>query len=590
MATKRTRPLRTLTIFLLVIAAMYGGMAALHAWTPKLGLDLRGGTTITLTAKNDDGSSRAPSAENLQLTRQIIERRVNALGVGETSVTTSGDRQIQVAVPNVQQDELVRLVGTTAKLGFRQVLTIYPNQVPQGQEQGQPQATGTPAATATASTTPAPSGATPSSTPAPSGATPSSTPSPTGHPRPLPGLPTVPPTAAPAVGNPSIKPTPRPTAPSGKQTSLAERLAYKPTAQDMAELASFQCDAPFPDVADQPLISCDTTKTMKYLLGPVLIDGKEVGGANAGQRQNDISWVVTLSFKDQGAKDFGQATAAVSRLPEASPQTMNSNMIAIVLDGKVISAPRINEPITGGNAEISGSFTQKSSMELANVLKFGALPVALETSSVDTVSATLGSDQLKAGIIAGVVGLLLVVAYALLYYRGLALVVSASLAVAGVMTWAVLTLLGQSLDLALNLPGIAGAIVAIGVTADSFIVYFERIRDEVREGRSLRTAIETGWRKARGTILMADGVSLLSALILFMLAIGAVKGFAFTLGVTTLIDLAIIFWFTKPMMTLLGRTKFFGAGHKFSGLEAEHMGVDHLNTGRATRRATTKEA
>jgi preprotein translocase subunit SecD len=207
------------------------------------------------------------------------------------------------------------------------------------------------------------------------------------------------------------------------------------------------------------------------------------------------------------------------------------------------------------------------------VLSYGALPLSFEVSSVENVSAKLGGDQLQAGILAGLIGLALVLAYSILYYRGLALVVSMSLVIAGVLTWALLVLLGQSLGLALNLPGIAGAIVAIGVTADSFIIYFERIRDEVRDGRSLRTAIETGWIRSRKTILAADSVSLLSALVLFVLAIGAVKGFAFTLGLTTMIDIAVVFFFTKPLMTLLGRTKFFGEGHRFSGFEKEHMGA-----------------
>ncbi len=175
-------------------------------------------------------------------------------------------------------------------------------------------------------------------------------------------------------------------------------------------------------------------------------------------------------------------------------------------------------------------------------------------------------------------------AYSILYYRGLALVVSLSLIVAGALTWALIVLLGQSLGFALNLPGIAGAIVAIGVTADSFIIYFERIRDEVRDGRSLRSAIETGWVRSRKTILAADSVSLLSALVLFVLAIGAVKGFAFTLGLTTLIDIAVVFFFTKPLMTLLGRTKFFGEGHRFSGFEKRAHG--HQHTAAAQQPAT----
>jgi preprotein translocase subunit SecD len=277
--------------------------------------------------------------------------------------------------------------------------------------------------------------------------------------------------------------------------------------------------------------------------------------------------VVNLEFNSQGAADFEEATGVLAT------RTSPMNSFAIVLDGQVISYPSVSNAIAGGRAEISGNFTQKTATELANVLKYGALPLAFEISSVDTVSPTLGSDQLQAGIIAGIIGLVLVTVFAFVYYRGLTVVVVASLALAAAQTWALMVLLGHSVGFALNLPGVAGAIVAIGVTADSFIIYFERIRDEVREGRPLRSAIETGWVKSRNTILVADGVSLLSAVVLFFLAIGGVKGFAFVLGLTTILDIMIVFFFTKPLVSLLGRTKFYGGGHPWSGFGAEHMGV-----------------
>ncbi len=235
-----------------------------------------------------------------------------------------------------------------------------------------------------------------------------------------------------------------------------------------------------------------------------------------------------------------------------------------------------------GSAQISGSMTQESANALANVLRYGALPLTFETSNIDTVSAKLGGDQLNAGILAGLIGLGLVVIYCIFYYRGLAFVVVASLGIAFALLYAFVVILGMGMGYALNLPGIAGAIVAIGVTADSFIIYFERIRDEAREGRSLRTAIETGWRRSIKTILIADSVSLLSAVVLWILAVGSVKGFAFTLGLTTLIDIAIVVCFTKPLMTLLGRTKFFGEGHRFSGFDAAHLGLHKALPGVAT--------
>ena len=257
----------------------------------------------------------------------------------------------------------------------------------------------------------------------------------------------------------------------------------------------------------------------------------------------------------------------------------------------MISAPSVSERIPGGQASISGgSINEETARSLAATLRYGALPVDLEISSVDTVSPTLGGNQITAGIVAGLIGLGLVVVYSLVYYRGLTVVVVGSLLAAAVVTYAVLVLLGSAVGFALNLPGIAGAIVAIGVTADSFVIYFERIRDEIREGHSLRHSIQSGWSKARGTILMADGVQLLSAVVLYFLAIGSVKGFAFTVGVTTAIDLLLVIFFTHPLMTLLGQTRFFGEGRKGSGLDPAHLGVscESLLGRRATTRRRTR--
>jgi len=527
---KHAHPLRTLLILGLVTVALYALMGISGSWSPKLGLDLRGGTTITLTAANTTGTGSV-DPESLELARGIIQQRVDSMGVGETEVTTSGENQIIVSVPNVQQDDLVKMVGTTAQLYFRKVYSA---------EAATGTVTPTPEETATAA---------PSAT-----VEPEATASPTANKRPLPELPTP-------------EPSPRPTAPSGETKTLDELLKWTPSDRDNTDFANFQCGDNFPDVTDQPLIACDETGTYKYLLGPVLINGSDVTRATAGIPQNSVSWEVELEFNSNGGDRFYTVTGHLNE--QTSPQ----NQFGIVLDGQVISAPSVTKgAIAGGRASISGSFTQESATSLANVLSYGALPLSFDVSSVDNVSAKLGGDQLRAGIIAGLIGLVLVLLYSLLYYRGLALVVSLSLVVAGLLTWAMIVLLGASMGFALNLPGIAGAIVAIGVTADSFIIYFERIRDEVRDGRSLRTAIETGWVRSRKTILAADSVSLLSAVVLFVVAIGAVKGFAFTLGLTTLIDIAVVFFFTKPMMTLLGHTKFFGQGHRFSGFEPEHLG------------------
>lgn len=537
----RSHPLRTLIVLFSVIAALFGIMALSNSWAPKLGLDLRGGTTITLTARNTTGQGGV-SAESLEQARTIIQQRVDAIGVGESEVATVGNSQITVSVPNVAPAQLQEMVGTTAQLYFRPVYAVAQAGPPTIVPSAQPSASGAPSAAPSAAPTE------PQVT-----ASPAASPTESVNRRPAPGLPTAP-------------PTPRPTAP-GKALTTDEALAWTPTEQDQADFQSFQCGDPFPDVPDQPLITCDRENTQKFLLYPAVLSGDQVTKAMAGVPQGQLNWTVNLTLNPEGGKIFNQVTGELAKKTE--PQ----NTFAIVLDSKVVTYPRLTAAIPNGEAQITGNFTQQSATDLANVLKYGSLPLAFDLSEVSNVSPTLGGEQLQAGIIAGLIGLALVIVYSVLYYRALAIVVVASLVLAATITYQLMVLLGQSVGFALNLPGIAGAIVAIGMTADSFIIYFERIRDEVRDGRSLRTAIETGWLGSRKTILIADAVSLLSAAVLFVLAIGSVKGFAFTLGLTTLIDIGIVFWFTKPLVTLLGRTKYFGEGRKFSGFDAEHLGA-----------------
>ncbi|MDR1238216.1 MAG: protein translocase subunit SecD [Propionibacteriaceae bacterium] len=554
----RPHPLRTLITFGAFILALYVIMAATGSWAPKLGLDLRGGTTITLTATNITGEGSI-NQDNLEVARNIIDQRVNGYGVTEAEVTTSGDRQIIVAAPNVQRDDLARLVGQTAQLYFRKVYAV--------QQNGDTTNPGT--ATVPEESIIPDDGTIPEEVVIPGEETPTPDESPaveptaTETPKAKSGPPLLPELPTPI-------PSPRPTAPGPVQQTTDELLKWTPAERDYSDFAAFVCGDSFPNVTDQPYIACDgdaQTSYYKYLLGPALISGQDLESANAAIPQNSVSWLVQLKFNDVGGTAFTAVTTALSAMTE--PQ----NQFGIVLDDKVISAPRVNEPISGGSAVIEGSFDQKSSTELANVLKYGALPLTFETSNIDDVSAKLGGDQLSAGIAAGLIGLALVVLYCIIYYRGLATVVVASLGIAGLLTYAFIVILGIGMGYALNLPGIAGAIVAIGITADSFIIYFERIRDEAREGRSLRTSIESGWIRSRKTILVADSVSLLSAVVLWILAVGSVRGFAFTLGLTTLIDIAIVFFFTKPLMSLLGKTKFFGEGRRFSGFEAEHLGM-----------------
>ena len=514
-ASRKPRPGLVLIAFLAAIAAMFGIMASAKTWTPKLGLDLQGGMTITLTATNSTVDS-----QSLELAKDIIQKRVDGLGIGEASVTTSGDRHIVVSAPNVQRDDLVDLIGSTAQLTFRPVLQV--------QQASQQPETG------------------------------------------VPGLPT---------------PTPEP-GEVGSQLTVAEVLAYTPTAEDTALFTNYKCGNKVADRLDQATVACDAAGTTKFLLGPVGIIGQRVVRASSGVPQGEVAHVVTLEFDSEGASVFSEMTTALVAKPTPT------NQFAVLLDGVVQSAPRIENPITNGQAQISGSFTAESAAELANILNFGALPLNFDPSQVETVSATLGGEQLRVGLIAGGIGLALVILYCLAYYRGLGLVVIGSLGVAALATYASMVILGEAMGFTLNLPAIAGAIVAIGVTADSFVIYFERIRDEIRDGRSLQSALTTGWQKARSTIVVADLVSIISAVVLFILAVGGVKGFAFALGLTTLIDLAVCFFFTKPLVLVLGRTKFFGQGHKLSGLDASHMGVtrDSLLGRRSRRTHLAKEA
>jgi preprotein translocase subunit SecD len=566
-ATTTGHPGRTLIVLAVLVAGLITLMAVSGTWIPKLGLDLRGGTTITLTARNTTGSGTV-DPNSLQLAKTIIQSRVDSLGVGESEVTTAGDNQIIVTVPNVQQDELVRLVGQTAVLRFRAVYAAEQVQPP-------PEPTAAPTSEPTPAPSEEPTAGTSESAQAPEpSAPPSSQPSGSGNNKPLPALPTAPPVPLDKACVPA----------DGQATPPDKALDWQPTEACQTAFAEFTCETKVTEIADQGLFACNQEKTEKYLLGPTLIEGNQLSTAVAGIPQNNVNWVVNLEFNSEGGAAFEQATREISQ--RSDPQ----NRFAIVLDGVSISAPSVNEAISGGRAEISGNFTQKSATELANVLKYGALPLAFDVSEVNNVSATLGGEQLRAGIIAGIIGLALVVGYCFWYYRGLGIVVVASLGIAAILTYASVVLLGSSVGFALNLPGIAGIIVAIGITADSFVIFFERIRDEVRDGRSLRTAVETGWRRARQTILIADTVSLLSALVLFVLAIGSVKGFAFTLGLTTLIDVVVVFLFTKPLMTLLARTKFFGGGHRLSGLDPEHLGVQVLPGSRSRRPVIARPA
>ncbi|GGF36170.1 hypothetical protein GCM10011519_07080 [Marmoricola endophyticus] len=615
MATKTPRAGRTLLIFAIVVAAMYVLIAATGSavageskWKPRLGLDLEGGTRITLTA-----AGGTPTQTQLNEARSIIDQRVNGSGVAESEVNTQGGRNIVVEIPGQNARSIVDSISRTAQLRFRLVAAASGAQGSQGQAT-------TPGASPSAGATPStsPSSAAPSAAPSavPSSAAPSSGAA-TPDPRPAPRLdapaaepsPSATPSASTgASGSPAASPSASPSsagrssdadAPRAQSVtptlSGAQKTAYEKAIDDplawqqspdqysQAAFAKFQCPpngsagSPIDDKPDAPLVSCDEDGN-KFLLSKTVIEGTKISSASYGTPQGGVGWEVRLSFKGDAVKTFATITQALAG---------NGRQFAAVLDNTVISSPGVNQPILNGDASISGSFSESEARSLSNSLKFGALPIRFDDPSVEQIGASLAGDQLTAGVVAGVVGLLLVMLYCLLYYRGLGTVVIASLIVAAAVTYAAVLLLAKTAGFTLTLPGIAGLIVAVGITADSFIVYFERIRDEMREGRSMRVAVELGWARARNTCLAADAVSLLAAVVLYIFTIGVVKGFAFALGVSTLIDLAVFFWFTKPAMTALAKRTFFNSGHRFSGLSYETLGVDGPPAARGTSARAT---
>ena len=574
MATKASRSGRRLIVFALLTAALYGGVALSGDWTPKLGLDLQGGTRITLEASTATGEAITP--EKLDEARGIIDQRVNGQGVAEAEVAVQGDRNIVVEIPGQNRKDLVDSVKQTAQLRFRLVAAVG-----QGRPSQQP----------SASPSAAPSGSPSGSPSAEPKASKKAKPPPPRRRRAAP---------SPVASSPWTRRRPRaprsrrrPPEPSaepspGDAAGVGQGRAGRPAAavdgqpgRGVAEEVrraspapeGKNAAAPVQDIKDQPLITCDADG-VKYLLSASMIQGTQLTKAEAGIPSQQVQWVVDLTFDKTARETFADVTRTI--VNATSPITGQQKQFAIVLDGQVISAPVVNGVIPNGQAQISGDFTQTEAQTLANSLKYGALPLTFTAPSVTEEGPTLAADQLSAGLWAGAIGLLLVIVYCMLYYRGLGIVVVASLAVAGVVTYAVVLAMSQAVNFTLTLPGIAGLIVAVGITADSFIVYFERIRDEMRDGRSMRVAVESGWVRARNTCLAADTVSLLAAVVLYIFAIGVVKGFAFALGISTVIDLLVFFMFTKPMVTWLAGFSFFNTGHKLSGLSAgDHRDRPH---------------
>ena len=523
-STGSVHPVRYLTVFAVLVAVLYalvfftGDKSA----TPKLGIDLQGGTRVTLTARTPDGSK--PTPDSLRQAQEIIETRVNGLGVSGSEVVIDGDNLV-ITVPGDDSAQ-ARSLGQTARLYVRPVQTSQAAAAPGTQA---PAAGETPAQAPAGTETPAPQN------------------------RPFPAQ------------DPSTSPAPAPTAEpaptdeSGTETAeaadeiaaaRATRQSTDPAVQQQA-MATLDCSVPDPlrgnDDPALPLVACSTDGQAVYLLEPAIIDGQEIADATSGYNSQQSRHEVSLTFKSEGSNTWATFTS----------QNIGKQA-AFTLDSKVVSAPVVQGATPAGSStSITGSFTADSAKELANTLKYGSLPLSFAASEAETVSATLGLASLQAGLIAGLVGLVLVLLYCLLYYRMLGVLTALSLVLSGVMVYAIMVLLGRYINFTLDLAGIAGLIIGIGMTADSFVVFFERIKDEMREGRSFRSAVPRGWARARRTILSGNAVSFIAAAVLYVLAVGQVRGFAFTLGLTTILDVVVVFLVTWPLVHLASKSPFW---------------------------------
>jgi preprotein translocase subunit SecD len=580
-----------------------------------LGLDLSSGTQVTLLAQTANG--KPPQTGEMQQAINVLNNRVNGTGNSGAQVEQQGSNQITVSVPGKAPQSVINLISTTAELRFRPVYLEQPYTPP-------------------TTTTPSKSSAKASGTATPSTGA-SSSPKPSSSPTPTPTS-----TATKAGTTAFIKPdagssaTPSASA-TAKATSTATAAATPtptPSASASAAAPSYYGDASEVNAATMKLfnqlkctpsdnpnnpssvndswkssvkystsgvqyndltsqtVSCDSSGT-KYVLGPAVFAGTDITNTTVDLLQNNDQYVVNLTLDGKAASAFGKLTQNQYTnyyTPYQSDSTnINDEVLAetaVVLDGDVQSAPVTTEPIETGQVQITGGgangFTQPQANQLANVLKYGALPLTFIRQQVNSISATLGHDSLVAGLAAGVIGLIVVIIYLFMYYRGLGIVSVSSLLLAGLLAYLAVVILSRFQNFTMELSGIAGLIVAIGITADSFIVFFERLRDEVREGKSLRPAVESGWKRARRTILVSDTVSFLAAVLLYHFATSDVQGFAYTLGLTTIIDVLVVFLFTKPLVTLLAGTKFFGSGHKWSGLDPVRLGSKNPWRGRRT--------
>ena len=540
-ARRRSRPARPLALIFVVLAAL-STLVIVKDWKPRQGLDLVGGTSVILTPEGE----QRPSSGALASAVEIIRRRVNGTGVTSAEVVTEGEN-VRVSLPNVGRAEALRIVGTTAELTFRPVTqTLNPGP-------------------ATASPAPAPT-ATPSGTPRPSG---SATPRPTASATATSNQRAIASALLPAQASPTPTPTPsRPATPSGTATPRPTASPASPAPDVAKALAEVDCADPVqraeiadtfgdPSMNTKEIVSCDVDGGAKYLLGPSEMGGQEIRNALAtiqtdGNGVSTGQWIIELTLKSAGK--WADLT-----------EKYTNQQLAIVLDGITQSAPTIQERIPSGVATISGDFNESSAKTLANVLKYGSLPVQFEQSQTQTISATLGERSLDGALLAGLLGLGAVLLYAIFYYRSLGLVTIVGMLIFAASNFLAIVILGQTIGFTLTLAGIAGLIVSVGISADSYVVFYERLRDELRSGRSVQAGVERGFSRAFMTILTADGVSFLAALILYVLSVGEVRGFAFTLGLATMIDVVVAWFYTRPTVTLLARTRMFREG-RFGGL------------------------
>ena len=585
MASHKRRPVRALVTLTVAIVAACAALAIGHFMKgvspyPDLALDLKGGTQLILTPTPTSEGQRQITEEDITQAISIIRNRIDASGVSESEISSLGSSNIMVSIPGTPSQEQLDLIRSSSQMNFRPVLRIGPAQgIVQNEQHAQadnPQSgaqSGEQSGSQSGEQSGAQSGE--ESTAGADEAAQSGVQSTALDEATARG-------AADANGDGVLSDTPATTPENASDLAwVTEQVTYDFLTLDCSAAADVKR---VEGAADKPYAACDESGQIKYILGPVAVPGSDLEAASAalatnGTGQSTGQWIVSLRFNAEGAEKFKETSTILYGYHDSDPQgssyrgSPDRNSFAVVLDGTVITAPSMQAIITNGEAQISGNFTAQSAKLLANQLQFGSLPLNFEVESEQQISATIGTDHLTVGLWAAVIGFLLVILYLIWQYRGLAIISAGSLVVASVITYLVIALLSWWMGYRLSLAGVAGLIMAIGVTTDSFIVYFERVRDEVRDGRPLRAAVEEGWDRAKRTILVSDAVNLVAAVVLYLLAVGGVQGFAFTLGITTVIDIAVIFLFTHPMMELLIRTRFFGQGHKLSGLDPEHLGA-----------------